>query len=124
MDVCAVFAGSHGVEHHQAGVIDGAIGVFETTGDVWLERVAGAEAQAARGAQALALAQVVIQEQAGANHPGRAQVRTMRQHEAHRPDDVRGFGQEYLALGERFAHQAELVVLQIAQAAMDQLAAG
>ncbi len=39
-------------------------------------------------------------------------------------DDVRSLGQQYLSLGEGFADQAEFVVFQVAQAAVDQLAAG
>jgi hypothetical protein len=67
---------------------------------------------------------VVIQEQAGTDHPRRAQVRAVRQHEAHRLDDVRGLGQQHFALGQGFAHQAEFVMFEVAQAAVDQLAAG
>ncbi|MNE44950.1 hypothetical protein D3C80_1392140 [compost metagenome] len=39
----------HGVEHHQPGVVHPAVGVFETAGDLGLQRAAGAEAQAAGG---------------------------------------------------------------------------
>lgn len=124
VDVRTVLTGGHGIEHHQAGVIHGTVGVFETAADRWLERVSRAKAQAARSAQALALAQVVIQEQASTNHPRRAQVRAMWQHEAHRLDDVRCLGQQYFTLGQCFAHQAKLVVFQVAQATVDQLAAG
>ncbi len=55
VDVCAVFAGAHGIEHHQTGIVHGAVGIFESAGDCRLERVARAKAQAARGTQALAL---------------------------------------------------------------------
>ena len=48
----------------------------------------------------------------------------MRQHEAQRPDDVRRELQQHLALAQRLAHQAELVVLEVAQAAVDQLGRG
>ena len=48
----------------------------------------------------------------------------VRQHEAHRPDDVRRGAQQHLAFRQRLPHQAERVVLQIAQAAMDQLGGG
>jgi hypothetical protein len=47
----------------------------------------------------------------------------VRQDEAHRPDDVRCRREQHLALDQRLTHQAELVVLEIAQAAVDQLAA-
>ena len=54
----------------------------------------------------------------------RAQARHRRQHEAHRPDEVRRHAQQHLALVERLAHQAERAVLEIAQAAVDQLGRG
>ena len=47
----------------------------------------------------------------------------MRQHERQRLDDVRRLPQHHLALGERLADQPELVVLEVAQAAVDQLGA-
>ena len=124
VDVCAQLTGRHGVEYYQAGVIDSAVGVFEAAGDCRLQRVARAEAQATRGAQALALAQVVVEEQAGADHPCRAQVRAVRKHEAHRFDDVRGLGQQHFAFSQGLAYEAKLVVLQVAQATVNQFAAG
>ena len=54
----------------------------------------------------------------------RAQARRRRQHEAHRPDEVRRHAQQHLALDQRLAHQAEPAVLEIAQAAVDQLGGG
>ena len=92
-----------------------------------LERSAGrivAEVDLARSRQLLAAAQMVVEEQAEADHPGRAQLGAVRQDEAQRPDDVRRRAQQHLALDQRLAHQAELVVLEIAQTAVDQLAAG
>ncbi|MCY1398690.1 hypothetical protein D9M71_137260 [compost metagenome] len=124
VDMRAVLAGADGVEHHQPGVVHGAVGILEAAADFRLERTAGAELQAARSRQLLALAQVVVEEQPGADHPRRAQVRLVRQDEAHRPDDVRRLVQQDFALGEGFAHQAQFAVFQIAQAAVDQLAAG
>ncbi|MNY48737.1 hypothetical protein D3C86_1840930 [compost metagenome] len=51
-------------------------------------------------------------------------MRTVRQHEAHLLDDVWRLGQQYFALGQGLAHQAEFVMFEIAQATVDQLAAG
>lgn len=124
MDVGAVLAGGDRVEHHQARIVHRAVGVLEATADLGLQRAAAGEAQAARGGQLLALAEVIVEEQAGTDHPGRAQVRTVRQDEAQRLDDVRRLGQQDLALGQGFADQAEFVVFEVAQAAVDQLAAG
>ena len=50
-------------------------------------------------------------------------MRLVRQHERQRLDDVRRLPQHHLALGERFADQPEFVLLEIAQAAVDQLGA-
>lgn len=66
---------------------------------------------------------MVIEEQTGADHPRRAQVRAVRQHEAHRFDDMRRLGQQHLALGQCLADQSEFVVFQITQPAMNELAA-
>ncbi|MNR09989.1 hypothetical protein D3C85_1262150 [compost metagenome] len=124
VNVGAFFPGGHGVQHHQAGVVDPAVGVFEALGDFAFERAVGAELQAFRTLQLLALAQVVIEEQTGANHPRRAQVRAVRQHETHLLDDVRSLGQQHFTFGQGFTHQAEFVMFEVAQAAVDQLATG
>ncbi len=79
------------------------------------------DAEGAR--QRLAPAEVVVEEEAGAQHPRGAQMRLVRQHERQRLDDVRRLPQHDLALGERFADQPELVLLEIAEAAVDQLRA-
>ncbi len=92
-NVRAFFAGGHGVEHHQAGVIDPAVGVFEAFGDFAFQRAVGAELEAFGAGELFALAQVVVQEQAGTNHPGRTQVRAVRQYKTHLLNDVRGLGQ-------------------------------
>ena len=47
----------------------------------------------------------------------------VRHHEAQRPHDVRRAAQQHLALVQRLAHQRELAVLEVAQAAVDQLGA-
>ena len=51
------------------------------------------------------------------------QVRLVRQHERQRRDDVRRDRQQHFAFGERLGDQPELVVLEVAQPAMDQLGA-
>ena len=50
-------------------------------------------------------------------------MRLVWQHEGQRLDDVRRLTQHDLALGERFAHEAEFELLEIAQSAVDQLRA-
>ncbi|MNF81303.1 hypothetical protein D3C84_635690 [compost metagenome] len=124
VDVGTFFAGGHGVEYHEAGVVDPAVGVFEALGDFAFQCAVGAEFQASGAGEFLALAQVVIQEQAGTDHPRRTQVRAVRQHEAHLLDDVRRLGQQYFPFCQSLAHQAEFVMFEVAQATVDQLAAG
>src|SRR5687768_8824937 len=65
--------------------------------------------------------QMVIEEKAETNHPARSQARHMWQDEPQRPDQMRRFGHENLALQERIADQLEIAGLKIAKAAMNQL---
>ena len=92
--------------------------------DAGLERFARRvrrQIQHARAGQALPAAQVVVHEQSDTQHPGRPQALLVRQHEAHRPDDVRRNPPQHLALGQRLPHQPEIEVLEVAQPAVDQL---
>lgn len=77
VDVRVTFARGHGVEQYQAGIVHPAVGVFETAQHLRPQRAAGAKAHAVRARQFLALAQVVVEEQPGADHPGRTQVRAV-----------------------------------------------
>ena len=93
-------------------------------GEFGLQRRAGgivAQPQRARRRQPLAAAEMVVEEQAKAQQPSRAQCLVVRQDEAQRPDDVRRDPPQHLALHQRLAHQTELVIFQIAQPAVDQL---
>jgi len=120
----AFFSRSHCVEYYQACVIYPAIGVFKAFGDFCFQRAVGAELEAGGTCEFFALAQVVIKEQPGTDHPRRAQVRAVRQDKTHRLDDMRGLGQQHFAFGQGFAHQAKFVMLKVTQATVDQLAAG
>ena len=123
-DCGAARRGVDGIEHHQARILHPAVRIDEAARVERLERRArrvAAQVDAARSRQHLAPRQMVVQEQAGTDHPDRAHAGVMRHHEAQRPHDVRRIAQQHLALGERLADQGELVVLQIAQPAMDQL---
>ncbi len=82
VDMGPQLACRHGIENHQPGVIDPAIGVLETMGDFVLERAVGTETQTARTAELLALAEVIVKKQADTDHPRRPQVRAVGQHEA------------------------------------------
>ena len=90
------------------------------------QRVAGVVApqiDRLRTGDALPGAEVVVEEQPGAQQQPGAPARHLRQHEALRPDDMAGVGQQHLALLQRLAHEPEFVVLEIAQAAVDELGA-
>ncbi len=50
VDMRALLTGSHGVQHHQAGIVDPAVGVFEAVADLVLQWAVGAEAHAMRSA--------------------------------------------------------------------------
>ena len=80
------------------------------------------EIERAARREELASSKMVIEEEAKANQPGRALLGTVRQHEAHGPDDVRRSPQENLPLDQGFADEAELVIFEIAQPAVDEFA--
>ena len=112
------------VENHQPRIIDPAIGIFESGAERvphWLAFRRVAQIELARPRQALASTEMIIEEQPQADHPGRPLLRAVRQHEAQRPDDVRCRLQQHLTFDQRFAHQAELMMFEIAQPAMHQL---
>ena len=126
-DYGAAFGGVQRVQHHQPAVVDPAVGIGEAAAIGMFEcrrRGVRAEPHRAGGRQAPAPGEMVVQEQAGANHPGRALLGRMREHEFQWPDDVRGDGQQALALPQGFADQAEFIIFQVAQPAMHQLGAG
>ena len=77
--------------------------------------------EAAGRRQELAAADMIVEEEAEPQQPARAQTAMMRQDEAHRADDVRRDLREYLALGQRLVDEPELVMLEIAQAAVNEL---
>ena len=112
------------VGDHQAGVVDPGVGIDEAV----LERRLQARAELGarqvdrdRLGQGHVPVEMVVEEEAQPQHPARPQMRLVRQHEAQRKGEVRRLGQKHLALLQGLAHQPELVVLEIAQAAMDQL---
>jgi hypothetical protein len=74
-----------------------------------------------RHAQAATAADVIVEEQPGAEHPSGPQSLAIGQHESHRPDDVRRRCPENLALLQGVAHETECVLLEIAQTAVNKL---
>ncbi len=126
-DAGTAFLGIHGVQDHQARIVDPAVGIDEALAIVALQRLPARMAGKVRafgGGQDLALGEVVVHEQAGADHPGRTLVGVVRHDEAQRPDDVRCRAQQDFAFLQGFAHQLEFVIFEVAQAAVDELGAG
>jgi hypothetical protein len=117
----------HGVEDDEPRIVHPAVGIFEAAAVVRLERRPGRiarEVERARRGQDLASAEMIVEEQPEPDQQGRAQRAVMRQHEAQRADDVRRHPQQHLALLQRLAHEAERVVLEIAQPAVNELGRG
>src|SRR6185436_18446143 len=112
------------VHHDQSRIIHAAIGVDEAVLQIWPQsRAVGrtVEPHGMRPRQEGAPREVVIEKQPDPDHPARAQLGNVRHDKARRPGDMAGDPQQDLALGERLGDQAELVMLEIAQPAVDQL---
>ena len=132
-DVRAVAGGGAGDRHHQPGVVDLAVVVLDRAGDrVGLEvgRDPGdlplEEVPVPRHAHVV-LAEHrhgVVEREPGADVRALPAAVGQRVEERHRPDQVRRQpGEQQPALLQRLAHQAEVEHLEVAQAAVDQLAA-
>ena len=115
------------VQHHESRIVGLRVGVHEAAPVPLLERLAGdmrAQVDGCGPRQVRACGQVIVEKQAGADHPRRAQVCGVRHDEAQRAHDVRRRAEQHLALLQRLAHQGEVELLEITQAAVDQLGAG
>ncbi len=131
-DAGAAFPRAERVRDDQPRIVYTAIRVLEPMVELRFERrrvgcsvdahaVRSRQRPRTRVAPPLPSAKMVVQEQPRADHPARSQFRDVRHDETRRPDQMRRDPQEHLALGERFGDQAKLVMLQIAQAAMNEL---
>ena len=126
-DRAAAGGGFAGGEHDQARIVDPAVGILEAAAEARLQRVAcriGGEIEHARRRKQPPAAEMVVEEKAEADEPPRPEAGMVRQDEAERPDDVRRSAEKHLALDQRLAHQPELVELEIAEAAVDELGRG
>ena len=122
LHVGPLVTGHHGIEHHQPGVVDPGVRVFKSLVDPRGQAILRQEAHATAPLELVALGQIVIEEQTGADHPGRTQVRAVRQAKTHGTGDVGRHTEQHLTLRQRLFHQPEFVMLEIAQTAVDQLA--
>ena len=124
----AVLARVHRGQHHEPRVVDPGVRVHEALRVARVERRAGrvpAQVHALGAGQPPPAREVVVEEESGADHPRRPQVRVVRQHEAQRPARCAARRSMHdLALAQRLAHQPEVVELEVAQSAVDQLGAG
>ncbi len=123
-DLRAAACGIAGIQDHKTGVVHPAVGIFVGAGETRLERRARGIAPQIEDAgfrQEPPSADMIVKEEAEPQDPGRPQSALIGQHEAHRPDDVRRAPPEALPLLERLAHEAELTMFEVAQAAVDEL---
>ncbi len=81
----------------------------------------GREIDRSRRRQQLSAAEVIVEKQPEPQQPGGPQLPMMRKDEAQRLDDVRRHPPQHLALDQRLADQAKLIIFEVAQAAVDQL---
>ncbi|MNZ91965.1 hypothetical protein D3C78_1109720 [compost metagenome] len=113
------------VENHETGIIHPAVGIFESPGKSRLQRFARrvlAKIERTGRRQKFAAAEIVIQKQAEPDHPGRAYSALLNgQNETHGPDDMRSHGPEDFPLHQRFTYEAEFVMFEIPQTAMNEL---
>ena len=123
----ATFGGIERADHHQPRVVRPAVGIFEPAfvalPERRTERIVG-KRDGAGWRQDFPPAEMIVDEQPQAQHPRRTQTRFGRQHEAHRPDQVRRHPQHHLALDQRLAHQPKPSLLEIAQPAVNELGRG
>ena len=125
----ASFSGVEGRQDHEPGVVEPAVGVLVAVVQLRPERLPGgvpAERDRAGAGEGPATRQVevIVEEEADAHHPAWPEAVDVWHHEPQRTDDVGRVPQQDRALGERFRDVPKLVVLEVAQAAMDQLRAG
>jgi hypothetical protein len=122
----AGLGGGARVCYYQSRVVDPAIGIFIPS------RVTRLEGPGIRGCcevgapgrrERLASREPVVKEETRADHPAGTKVACMRHHETHRPHDMRCRVEQHFALGEGFRDELELELLEVAQPAVDQLAA-
>ena len=120
----AALGGIDRVEYDQARIVRPAVGIFKAVGIGLLERRgedAVSEIDAAGRRQNLSPAEMIVDEEAEAQHPGRAHAGLDRQTKRigrMRCGAMRSITSRSI---ERFAHQPEPSVLEVAQPAMDEL---
>ena len=82
------------------------------------------EVDASRRRKDVAAAEMVVKKEAEPDDRPRPQSPVVREDKPQGPDDVRCGGEQDLTLDQRFADEPELVMLEIAQSAMNELGRG
>ena len=111
-------------QHDQAGIVDPAIGIGKATTKLGRQaRPPGGLGQIdAPAAPQSRRTENIVEPQAGPYKPTRAQARPPWQNKIERPCDVRRGTQQPGTLGKGLANQAELVIAEVPQPPMHQLA--
>ena len=129
-NVCAASARVLRVLNDKASIVDLGIGVDETFGELWFQSCApigrwrvlqrGRERCRQRLLLPAPAAEPIVQKQSCAQHPFGTQMRLMRQDKLQRFDQMRRDAQQHFAFCERFADQTKFVLLQVAQATVNE----
>ena len=120
----AARGGVDGVDDDEARIVGETVGIFEPVMEPRPQRLAGLvddQIERARSRQDSAPAERVIEQEAEPQQERRALRLVDRQDEAQRLHQMRRHPQQHLAFVQRGAHQPQRAVLQIAQAAMNEL---
>src|ERR1700724_1544015 len=88
----------------------------------WGALLGRAEIEAARTAQAVAPREPIVKKEACLDHKSRAHPLVVRQNKTCRPNDVRRDAKQHFPLQQRLAHEAEPIIFEITQPAMNKLA--
>ena len=122
----ATVGGVPGVQHDQAAVVDRAVRKGEAALQVtaqWSPEFRCRKAHIRRSFERAPAAEPIVEEEAKPDRPGGAEPVLIGQHETQPADQMRRDPEQPFALDQRLAHQAKLEILQITQAAVNQLAA-
>ncbi len=124
-DPRAAVGGVARVQHHKASIVDQPSEYFERFGEEALQRCAcgiARHVERLRRRQKLAAAYVIVKKEAEADQPGRPRPPLWKGSTKRIGQMTCGaIAQRTSRLHQGFAHQAEFIMLEIAQAAMDEL---
>ncbi len=120
-DVSAVRGCLLRIEHNESRVINLRVPILEALGNRCSKRTVNAEANRARVFKHRTFREKIVEEKARAEHPGRTRERQLRDIEGKRSNNMRCRLGQHISLQKCFAHEAEFVKFEIAEAAMNKL---